>query len=372
MNLEIKNMINSFKSFGIPENEANQTTLDIVNIATRTLKEEDISTQLYSLALKKYLKVKLPQLIVNHKIDQNNESELINKIESFSKKIFVIIKAFSERLMSSRETQINQTPSKGVEKEEVMNQSSEVKKPFNHQNSQEISQKQTHKLIAHDSEKLADFKANPEKAIKGLTPRTPFIPKKATMSDSLNIKKEEGQIQSNLGTDKQKVLPNENRLPIETKALEQIQKNEYSSEKLIKFLNITSEKTDFSNPYSSLISLNEQPFVIDFHHQKMDKGGYEKNEMYRVFIETNTQLFGTVFVDTVVSNKKIDIYIYAQEQYAKAFTNHSSTLIKRIKETDYDLRGLFVREKLDQNGILKLKVKQYTNPKKEGGFHSLA
>ena len=143
-------------------------------------------------------------------------------------------------------------------------------------------------------------------------------------------------------------------------------------EKFIKFLNISSEKNDLSNPYSALITLHEQPFVIDFHHQKTDKGGYEKNEMYRVFIETNTQLFGSVFIDTVVSNKNIDIYIYAEEQYAKEFTNHSSTLIKRIKETDYDLRGLFIKEKLDQNGILKLKIKQYANPKNDGGFYSFA
>jgi len=33
---------------------------------------------------------------------------------------------------------------------------------------------------------------------------------------------------------------------------------------------------------------------------------------------------------------------------------------------------LFVSEKLDQNQILKLRVKQSTNPKKEGGFYSFA
>ncbi len=376
MNVEINHMISAFKGFGISQKEASDTTHDIVNIAARAINEENISVQLYSTALKKYLTIKLPQLIMNNDIEQNNEKSLISKIESFSKKAFMIVKAYAERLINQKELETIQSKTKNVEKKQIESQLGESKKSRGLQNNPKTEMKINKNLTTNDGEKLMNTRASTNKALEGNaqskqigltaenkeTPNNPISDKRQAVSEQLN--------HSSLN---EKIHPHEdNKMQLNPKSTENNQKIDYSSEKLIKFLNVSSEKPDFSNPYSSLITLNEQPFVIDFHHQKMDKGGYEKNEMYRVFIETNTQLFGTVFVDTVVSNKKIDIYIYAEDQYAKAFTNHSSTLIKRIKETDYELRGLFIREKLEQNGILKLKVKQYTNHKKEGSFFSLA
>ncbi len=375
MDVEIKNMIFYFKNTGIPERDAFHTTLDIVNLASRANREENISTQLYSMSLKKYLKVKLPQLIVNNNINQKNENELINKIESFSKKAFVIVKSFTERFLKEKQSEINPLSEKTSGDKTVFKGHPEAKLSSDFEKDQKITREYNRQINSKTEEKSIDSKTNHEKHVRGAIQKdlsSSGNKNQEISNNQLNVKKEGLTDQIKPNTENDKPIQNESKLQTQNRFNEHIQKNEYSSEKILKFLNISSEKTDFSNPYSSIITLNEQPFVIDFHHQKMDKGGYEKNEMYRVFIETNTQLFGTVFVDTMVSNKNIDIYIYAEEQYAKAFTNHSSTLIKRIKETDYDLRGLFIREKIDQNEILKLKVKEYTNPKKEGGFFSFA
>ncbi len=378
LNLEIKNMITSLKDFGISQREASNTTLDIVNLATRAIKEENISQQLYSMSLKKYLKIKLPHLIIDNNIDQNKESSLMQKIEVFSKKAFVLVRAYAERLMSNKEAKTNQQTESSSFKNNFSENSTDSKNKTNNENNLKSKIGFT-RTTSNDIQTQPQSKEASEKnQIKGENQNEPLIrnqsPRKSNEIpiDRSNDKQAPVPSEKTPANESEKISKNGNIVQNDSKFGETIQKNDFYSEKFIKFLNISSEKNDLSNPYSALITLHEQPFVIDFHHQKTDKGGYEKNEMYRVFIETNTQLFGSVFIDTVVSNKNIDIYIYAEEQYAKEFTNHSSTLIKRIKETDYDLRGLFIKEKLDQNGILKLKIKQYANPKNDGGFYSFA
>jgi hypothetical protein len=382
MDVEIKNMISYFRNTGIPVRDAFHTTLDIVNLASRANREENISTQLYSISLKQYLKLKLPQLIVNNNISQKSENELINKIESFSKKAFIIVKAFTERFLTEKQSEINPQSKKTADGKTAAKDLSEATVSRNFENNRKITHEDTRQINPKMKENSIDSSVSSGRHVKGKIQKELSTDSSSrsknqgknqeTMTNQQNLKKEGLTEQINPKNGNDKPVQNESKLQAQMRFNEHIQKNEYSSEKILKFLNISSEKNDFSNPYSSIITLNEQPFVIDFHHQKMDKGGYEKNEMYRVFIETNTQLFGTVFVDTMVSNKNIDIYIYAEEQYAKAFTNHSSTLIKRIKETDYNLSGLFIREKIDQNEILKLKVKEHTNTKNERGFFSFA
>jgi hypothetical protein len=382
MDVEIKNMISYFRNTGIPVRDAFHTTLDIVNLASRANREENISTQLYSISLKQYLKLKLPQLIVNNNISQKSENELINKIESFSKKAFIIVKAFTERFLTEKQSEINPQSKKTADGKTAAKDLSEATVSRNFENNRKITHEDTRQINPKMKEHSIDSSVSSGRHVKGKIQKELSTDSSSrsknqgknqeTMTNQQNLKKEGLTEQINPKNGNDKPVQNESKLQAQMRFNEHIQKNEYSSEKILKFLNISSEKNDFSNPYSSIITLNEQPFVIDFHHQKMDKGGYEKNEMYRVFIETNTQLFGTVFVDTMVSNKNIDIYIYAEEQYAKAFTNHSSTLIKRIKETDYNLSGLFIREKIDQNEILKLKVKEHTNTKNERGFFSFA
>jgi len=378
LNIEIKNMIASLKEIGIPEREASNTTLDIVNLASRAIKEDNISQQLYTMSLKRYLKIKLPHLIIENNIDQNKESGLMQKVEAFSKKAFLFVRTYAERLVTNKGAENNQQSEISSLKNFNSEKSVESKNTVNSDNSQKPKSGFTN-FTSKDAQNRAQSKDVPEKIqLKGLNQNEQLIrnqtigKNKELMNNRSNEKQELVLIQKSPRIESEKVIKNENTTQSDTKFREIQQKNDFHSEKFLKFLNISSEKNDLSNSYSALIGLNEQPFVIDFHHQKTEKSGYEKNEIYRVFIETNTQLFGTVFVDTVVSNKNIDIYIYAEEKYAKEFTNHSSTLIKRIKETDYNLRGLFIKEKLDQNGILKLKIKQYTNPKKEGGFYSFA
>ncbi|MEA1885052.1 MAG: hypothetical protein U9N62_11120, partial [Thermotogota bacterium] len=305
MDVEIKNMIFYFKNTGIPERDAFNTTLDIVNLASRANREEYISTQLYSMSLKKYLKVKLPQLIVNNNISQKSENELINKIESFSKKAFVIVKSFSERFLKEKQSEVNPLSEKSSGDKAVPKGLSEAKLSIDFEKDQKITREYDHQINSKTKEKSIGSKINSEKQVKGAIQKelsTSGNKNQETTNNQLNVKKEGLTEQIRLKIENDKSIQNESKLQTQNRSNEHIQKNDYSSERILKFLNISSEKTDFSNPYSSIITLNEQPFVIDFHHQKMDNGGYEKNEMYRVFIETNTQLFGTVFVDTMVSN----------------------------------------------------------------------
>jgi len=378
MSMEIQEMFSSLKSYGVTTHDAYHTTLDIVNIAARSIKEHAIAPQIYSSALTKFLKLSLPQLIINHQIDLRDEEGLFKKVESFSKKVFMIIKAYAERLMANKEQELHPSNVKIDEKEEIPNQNNRLKTATNNQNQMESKVQ----LVKNTGETESGF-ANPLKDQQGksgassqqmeqMPKTTSEIRTKEGTMDNINQKELGSTIPTNQKNQLDQNIQSEKGIPIESKPSESSYRNEIGSEKILKFLNVSPEKTDFSTAYSSLISVNSQPFVIDLQHQMMNKSGYEKSEMYRVFIETNTQLFGTVFVDTVVTDNKIDIYIYAEQQYAKAFTNHSSTLIKRIKETDYQLRGLFIREKLDQNGILKHKMKRFSNLKKEGGFYQLA
>jgi len=352
MDIEIKNLASQFKSLGIEPTEGVKTIYDIVNIVFRSVKEESVDTHLFPVALKNYLKLKLPQLIINNDINQKNEENLISKIEHFSKKAFIFIKGYADKLKANKYLESVQLSEKSLESKTMTDKQNT---PLKQQN------KPDNQLLGKDFEATGKQQKTPAS-----------MGNKSPLTDNPINKEEALSSQSKPKGETEHSLPTEKRAQVDPKLTELSQKSEVNSAKFLKFLNISSEKTDFTNAYSSLISLNKQPFSIDFQHQKMDKGGYEKSEMYRVFIETNTQLFGTVFVDTIVAQKNIDIYIYAEDQYAREFTNNSSTLIKRIKETDYNLRGLFIREKMDQNGILKLKVKQYANPKKEGGFFRFA
>jgi len=378
MNMEIKDMISSLKSYGVPTQEAYHTTLDIVNIAARSIQEDTVAQQIYSTALKKYLKMSLPQLIINHQIDQRDEDRLINKVESFSKKVFLIIKAYAEKLITNKEQEIHTTNVKIVEKEENNIQNNRLKTTNDAQNQIEPKGQFTKNEASMNSAIESHLRHQQEKS--GTT--TQQTDQMLKMTSEIRVK--EGSIENNnqkepgsnsLSNQKNQQNQNfqsEKGNPVDSKLNESTYRTEIGSERILKFLNVSTEKSDFSTAYSSLMFVNSQPFVIDLQHQMMNKAGYEKSEMYRVFIETNTQLFGSVFVDTVVTNNNIDIYIYAEQQYTKTFTNHSATLIKRIKETDYQLRGIFIREKLDQNGILKYKMKRFSNFNKEGGFYQFA
>ncbi len=364
MDLEIKNTTAQFKSLGIEPKDALKTVYDIANIAYRSVKEENIDSHLFPIALKRYLKLKLPQLIFNNDISQSKEKNLISKVENFSKKAFILIKNYADKFKANNEMQSNQPSEKALEQKNLTKQEITNAKQMN------ISDNQLSEKVKTTGKGILNEPEAPPTTQKQKPQFTADIHR--NNEAKVNDKEEMLLNQSKAKEVIDNTIQSEKRVHLEPKQGDQLQKSEISSAKFIKFLNISSDKTDFSNAYSSLISLNKQPFAIDFQHQKTDKGGYEKSDMYRVFIETNTQIFGTVFIDTVVSDKKIDIYIYAEEQYAKEFTNNSSTLIQRIKETNYNLTGLFIREKLDQNGILKHKVKRFTDSQNKGGFFRFA
>ncbi|HRW33715.1 MAG TPA: hypothetical protein P5107_01525 [Thermotogota bacterium] len=378
LSIEIDDMISSFKSYGVPSKEANHTTLDMVNLATRSIKEGDLAPHIYGSALKKYLKLQLPQLIVNHQIKQNDEDGMIKKIESFSKKAFMIIKAYAERLMTNKEKDLQSVTIKTDGKEDKTDHTPPLKADSRNQLSFESKEPLTKNVASWDSDISDSLKQKLEKdkiplqQTELLSKATAEVKQKEGASESIQQKELNSNNATNQKNQQELNIQSEKSNLTDLKSNEAHYRNDIGSDKILKFLNISSEKPDYFTAYSSLLTINSHPFVIDLQQKMMNKGGYEKSEMYRVFIETNTQMFGTVFVDTVVTDKKIDIYIYAEQQYAKAFTNHSATLIKRIKETDYQLRGLYIREKLDQNGILKHKMNRFSNLNKKGGFYQFA
>jgi hypothetical protein len=387
LKFEIKNILRQLNGLGIPPKETVLIANDIVNIAVRSFKEPDTAQNIFPNSLKNYLKLKLPQLIIDNKVAQSDERPLISRIQSFSQKAYIIVKDFVQKLISSPDD-TDSNRNSPLQSQRKMDTSTQV----------EMKQETTSKSAG--LEKNSQIKNDPYQETKQLTKQPKEIAANLSSSEkkqivntleeskSLNARgKEVITLKNNIAAADQEKSPvikddrttQETTLDSKLKTTEDkplqsglSEKNEINSEKLLKMLNITSDKNEFNHVYSALLNFNGQPFAVDFQKQSVNKSGYDKTEMYRVYIETDTQRFGNVFIDTIVSGENLDIYIYAGQEHTGEFTNHSSVLSKRIKETDYKLRSLLIREKANQNDILKHKVKLYTDNKRDGGFIKLA
>ncbi|HPR94962.1 MAG TPA: hypothetical protein PK466_01420 [Thermotogota bacterium] len=390
MQFEVKNLMRQLNTLGIAPKESATIANDILNIAVRSFKDYQISQKVFPNSLKNYLKMKLPQTIMGNNIQQSSEKTLISRIQSFSQKAYVIVKDFVHKLISSsnetavlkntdqpveKTEQPEKVPSTGIrfttsEKEFSQNSTEEVKS-FNRFADSQIPLKQPKSFGTElsPSEKKAIITSLEES--NSLNERGKSI---INMKNTLEVRENE------LNPDPKKNIPVEDKTTLSKSSVSEEkltglpipEKNEINSEKLLKMLNITSDKNEYNQVYSALLNFNDQNFTVDFQKQSVQNTGYEKTEMYRVYIETETQRFGNVFIDTIVTGENLDIYIYAGQEHAREFTNHSSVLTKRIKETDYTLRSLLIKEKVNHDDILKHKVKLYTNTKNDGGFFELA
>jgi hypothetical protein len=348
MNFEIKNLIKQLSKMGISLKESALIANDIVNLSVRSFKDSHITQSVFPNSLKNYLKLKLPQLIVDNKIEQASERTLINRVHSFSQKAYIIVKDFVHKLVGNTQEEIVQNN----------RQLTSENKPKNAEQSSENKSLKSNPLKNDSfSDNILKKEQNPGTSEKLITDK----PEKSISENLSSAQKkqilnslEESRILNNKGKEipiikeqlnnKHPVLNPENKnndlqqekfvnlknavIRNEVVELKLPEKTELNSEKLLKMLNITSDKNDFNHVYSAVLNFNEQNFAVDFQKQSVANSGYEKKDMYRVYIETDTQRFGNVFIDTVVTGKNLDIYIYAGQAHTKEFTNHSSVLSK--------------------------------------------
>jgi len=166
-----------------------------------------------------------------------------------------------------------------------------------------------------------------------------------------NIQKISEQRNENVSADKEN-----------SSALSRRDINVEEGSKLQRLVNL--QPNNYDTIYSTVFKLDSQPFKVDFYGKDVSKEKYEKNKMYRVIIETGTQLTGDVLIDAHFLNNLTDIYIYSDPEYASSFTKHSSLLLKRLKGEGFAVRNIYIRNKQTQSEIIEKKEKFLLNEMK--------